>query len=270
MRLQHLWQGLLDLIYPPRETCPFCETRSPHTALCGQCIEWLNEYGTGAVCEVCGRFMTLPGGVSPGQGESHICNLCLIDRPPFTCARAVAPYHGILREAILRLKFKKSQNLVAALGRLMADVARRQRGFLSSDMIIPVPLSPKRRAKRGYNQAELLAEELGNILALPVEKKLLIKTRETKPQSELSRQEREINLVKAFEVVDCGKIWGKRLLVVDDVLTTGATVVNITTKLQQFNPSGVFILTAAGSIVTGKTDKTYQIAIKFRQKQSCF
>lgn len=174
-------------------------------------------------------------------------------------ARAVAPYRGVLREAVLHLKYRGTRRVVRALGELMAGVARREQVFTRADVIIPVPLSPRRLARRGFNQAELLALELGRIMDLPVDARSVVKIRETRPQTGLSRREREQNLCDAFSVLFPEKIRDKNVLLVDDVLTTGSTVENISIRLRQYQAAGVFVLTAAGGVVSGNIDVDYRL-----------
>lgn len=248
MNLNYFLQGLLDLVYPPRQTCPLCGSQSPKGKVCDFCLQWLHHYGAGPVCPVCGRF--------PGKRENsgnllflnHPCSFCSARSPAFDLARAVAPYRGALREAILQLKSRGARRVAAALGELMAGVARREPAMARADVIIPVPLSPKRLARRGFNQAHLLAVELGRILDLPVDTRTVVKVKETRPQAGLPKQEREINLVDAFSISYPDKIKGKRVLIVDDVFTTGSTVENISRELRQFHTAKVFVLTAAGGI----------------------
>lgn len=249
MRLNQFWNSFLDLLYPPGETCPLCGNRSPGGIVCRECLQWLKEHASGPVCPICGRFPATGYENSWNQcGFRNPCRLCSARKPPYDIARAVAPYHGVLRDAVLHLKSKGTRRVAAALGKLMAGVARKEPVLAKADVIIPVPLSPKRLACRGFNQAHLLAVELGRILDLPVDSKSVVKIKETRPQTELSRSEREKNLIDAFFVSPSAGFNGKRLLVVDDVFTTGSTVSNIAIKLRQNKTAGVYVLTAAGGV----------------------
>jgi ComF family protein len=161
-------------------------------------------------------------------------------------ARAVAPYTGPLRDAILYLKSRGTLRVAAALGELMAGAVLREPVFAAAEVIIPVPLTRKRLAGRGFNQARLLALELGRVLDMPVDSKSVVKIRETRPQTGLSRLERENNLIDAFSVVEPDAVGGKKVLLVDDVFTTGATVENISLTLRRSHTEAVFVITAAG------------------------
>ncbi|MTI85781.1 MAG: ComF family protein [Firmicutes bacterium] len=245
MYLSYLLQGLWELMYPPRRACPLCGSQTSKGEICPHCLQWVRRHGSGPVCPVCGRFINLPS-VGPCNHGRHPCPICASQAPAFNAARAVGPYEGVLRDAILHLKSKGTRRVAAALGELAAEVVHREPAFAAAELIIPVPLAPRRLARRGFNQAQLLALELGNLIELPVDTKAVAKVRETKPQIGLSRYERERNLIDAFAVITPETVYGKRILLIDDVLTTGATMDNISIKLRRHQPSTILALTAAG------------------------
>lgn len=177
------------------------------------------------------------------------CRFCSHGSPAYDLARAVAPYHGVLREAVLRLKHDGTRRVARALAELMSGAAYREPELVRADLIIPVPLAPKRLAARGFNQAHLLALELGRILDLPVNTKSVIKIKETKPQTGLSSFQRAVNLIDAFDVDSQEKLAGKKVLIVDDVFTTGATAGSIAGVLRRAGTKGIYVLTAAGGIM---------------------
>ena len=110
------------------------------------------------------------------------------------------------------------------------------------DIIIPVPLHPSRKRKRGYNQAQILAEEIGKILEIQVDSKSLIRTRKTSPQKKLGHQERKKNLKHAFAVKHTFQA-AKRVLLVDDIYTTGNTIDAVSNVLKQKGVENVYFLT---------------------------
>lgn len=140
-------------------------------------------------------------------------------------ARAVTLYEvdGTMRQAILLFKYGGRQSLGRHLGRLMVDAAESLFDPCEFDLLVPVPLHPSREQARGFNQAALLAKEVGRGWGLLVGHRLLRRVRATEAQSG-GRREREENVKGAFRVARPDRVEGRKLLLVDDVLTTGATV----------------------------------------------
>jgi ComF family protein len=132
-------------------------------------------------------------------------------------------YEGLLREAVLRSKLASAQVLALQLGSLLATARHEQLARLAVDAVLPVPMHWRRRLRRGVNSPELLAERLAASLGVPCLTRLLVQTRSTLPQRSLSPRERRVNLRGAFRVRRGGRAAGMRLLIVDDVLTTGST-----------------------------------------------
>jgi len=147
-----------------------------------------------------------------------------------------------MREAIHRLKYSNSQDLAAPLGEMM--VSYWQDVHLPADVIVPVPLHARRLRERGYNQATLLARELGKGVGLPVLENALIRVRDTSPQVDLSAEERKENVRGAFHCPD-DRLAGKNVLLVDDVYTTGATLEACSSALKQRGVRNVWALTLA-------------------------
>jgi len=147
-----------------------------------------------------------------------------------------------MREAIHRLKYSNSQDLAAPLGEMM--VSYWQDVHLSADVIVPVPLHVRRLRERGYNQAALLARELGKGVGLPVLENALIRVRETSPQVDLNAEDRKENVRGAFHCPD-DRLAGNRVLLGDDVYTTGATLEACSLALKQRGVRTVWALTLA-------------------------
>lgn len=136
-------------------------------------------------------------------------------------------YEGSIRKAIHRLKFGDSPHNAAVLVDLSYPIIYRNsswESYVNYDIIIPAPLHPKRKRQRGYNQSELLASRLAFHMKIPMLKDVLVKKVNTLPQSQLSRGERLKNLVGVFYVKNPGLISGRRILLVDDIMTTGSTL----------------------------------------------
>jgi competence protein ComFC len=147
-----------------------------------------------------------------------------------------------MRKAIHRLKYSNSRDLAAPLGEMM--VSYWQDVHLPADVIVPVPLHPRRLRERGYNQATLLARELGKGVDLPVLENVLIRVRDTSPQVDLSAEERKENVREAFHCPD-DRLAGKDVLLIDDVYTTGATLEACSLALRQRGVRTVWAFTLA-------------------------
>ena len=204
---------LVDLIFPP--LCPFCG--SP-----------LAEDDTGEICPGClrnVRFISPP--ICPKCGlpfvsqsvEDHLCRQCLRKRWYFGSARALGLYQGPLREAIHGLKYEGKSFLANPLVGLL-DRAYPFIDYGSYDILVPVPLHPRRLRERGFNQALILGRTMARREGVPCTGFVLRKTRSSAPQIDLSPKEREKNVKGSFAVADPEKVRGKRVLLIDDVMTT--------------------------------------------------
>lgn len=217
-----LWQRLsyelrqcLDLLLPP--ACLLCGERlpggTPATEFCPTCRAGLPTPAL-ARCPVCAVAYRI---VAPA---SHHCEPCLRQPPPFTRVHSVGPYAGTLQEAIQHFKYRGQLPLERPLGILLTESVRAG-GGTRPDLVVPVPLHFRRLRERGYNQALQLSRQLGRNLDIPVAPALLRRVRDTAPQQGLDAVSRRSNLKGAFAVA--GVVAGRRLLLVDDVMTTGAT-----------------------------------------------
>ena len=178
-------------------------------------------------------------------GRDHRCGRCLDWPGVFNRARATGIYDGSLKIAIHAIKFKGKTSLAAPLGGLLFDTYRQYWRAGDIDIIAPVPLHRRRFRQRGFNQAYLLARQW----ALPAEtvmvRDLLSRNRATAPQTGLDRRQRRINIKNAFSLTRPGQSVGKRVLLVDDVLTTGATADACAAVLIQDGAERVDVLTLA-------------------------
>ncbi len=150
-----------------------------------------------------------------------------------------------MAEVISRFKFRGAARLAKPLGTLLADYADREFLFSEFDLLVPVPLHRQRLRDRGFNQSLLLARRIAKIHSLPVDTAALQRIRHTQPQTELSGPERRKNIRQAFAVSRTGSISGKRVLLIDDVFTTGATVQECAKTLLRAGAQQVDVLTLA-------------------------
>jgi len=205
--LRRLAAGALDLLFPPR--CAACDEPG-EAPFCALCAETLIPLPAG--CPLCGvpQDESLLPAIKPRR-----CPHCRAHPPRFAFATAPYLHGGALAEAIHRLKYEKGEDLASALGVLFAACA-----VPNSDVLVPIPLHPRRLRQRGYDQALLLAVAAGKRFGLPVAH-LLRRVRETGQQVGRDRTGRERSVRGAFAAA--GTVLGARICLVDDVLTTGAT-----------------------------------------------
>ncbi len=157
---------------------------------------------------------------------------------------SVSTYEGVIRTAIHRFKFKNRKNLGEALGMVLVKYISHTPtlNMKEMDMIVPVPLHKKRRRKRGFNQVRILAESLNRYFGTPVID-AIERSRDTKAQFDLPRGERFKNVYRAFKVFDQNAVKDKRILLIDDIYTTGATIIECSKALKSAGAKRVEILT---------------------------
>jgi len=192
-----------------------------------------------ASCLCCGRFFE-------GSTEHHHCGLCLQKKPPFSHHRSCSQYSGKLKDIILLYKYKK----LRILGKGLAQFAYQTLGndeaiWWGIDSIIPVPLHPKRKKQRGFNQAQIIARELARLKKTEVIERVLIKLKNVPPQTSLEAKERKKNVKGVFKVLKPEVIKGKIVLLVDDVFTTGSTIFECSSVLRKAGAKEVRALTVA-------------------------
>lgn len=242
-RLPPWLDPVLDLLFPA--ICPVCHARSddrrrrPFCAACWAELPLLTDPG----CPSCGRgFVGLPAGLR--------CDDCRRRPPPFTCARAVAAYRDGMRAAIHALKYGRRTPVGVPLAALLAErgaplLPADPDGAPAFDAIVPLPLHAARLAERGFNQAEVLATPCAAAWGRPLLPQALARVRPTQPQTELDADARRRNVAGAFAVRRPAEVAGRRLLLVDDVLTTGATVWAAARALRQGGAASVGVLVLA-------------------------
>jgi ComF family protein len=181
-----------------------------------------------------------------------LCRNCTRERPHFDLARSVALYDGVIRKAIHNFKFNGKTALAEHLAKIMTNHIQHhlpEIKYCHADVIVTVPLSARRLKERGYNQVDLIAEVLAKDLNLPHEKMALKRAKETNAQFNLSRQERRSNIAGAFEVDDIASILGKRILLLDDIYTTGLTINECAKALKQKGAAKIYALTLSRAVL---------------------
>lgn len=222
------WAGrqLLDLIYPPQ--CPGCGRVG--VLFCEHCRALVQAYPTN-ICPRCAR----------PQPAGSLCPVCKATPSPLDAVFPATVFVHPIREAIHAFKYEGVADLAGPLTDWLVAVWQ-QRG-LTADLIVPVPLHARREAERGYNQAVLLGRELSRRVGAPVAPAELIRTVRTRPQVGLSRDERRANIAGAFRCA--GRVTDIRVVLVDDVCTTGATLEACAAALKASGAKQVVGLTVA-------------------------
>ncbi|MFP3153671.1 ComF family protein [Lachnospiraceae bacterium ZAX-1] len=212
------FRRLLHLLYPPR--CPFCDRIIVHSLfmdtpdICGQCIG-KPEYAVEPLCKKCGKPIS--------DERLEYCYDCRKMPHAFEQGKSLYLYKGAVKESIYRFKYGNRREYAVYYGH---EIVRRYGAWIRNqniEAIIPIPLHQKRKRQRGFNQAELLAREIGRSMEIPVYTDLLKRIKNTKPQKQLNDAERKNNLKKAFKISP-NKVQLNHILLVDDIYTTGSTI----------------------------------------------
>lgn len=225
------WRSKLYLDGPVCSACGKELLAHIRGGMCSECEKTSVKLGTD-ICGKCGRALA---------NEAEFCDTCIRNERAFVRARSCYVYEGAPKKFVYRLKFGGRRYLAAFIAEAMVD-RYLDCGF-ECDCVVAVPLSAKRKRKRGYNQAELIAEELSSRLKLPLIDGALVKTKENKSQAKLKRREREENVRGVYEVTSPETFKGRRVLVVDDVMTTGATLGEVSRVLYKAKARSVEALT---------------------------
>lgn len=202
-----LYRYVLDIFVPP--CCVVCN--QVETWLCDDCLQEIPLFDA-PICPQCGR-------PEPGNQTCRVCKDAPLRVNPI---RSAFLFEGHIRSVVHALKYRGAKNIARTLRGRMVEAWHNY--AMESDVIIPVPLHPSRELKRGYNQATVIARALGHAIHLPVAEQALVRNRNTASQTKLNRQERQENVGGAFTCTESDKFADKRITLVDDVATTGATL----------------------------------------------
>lgn len=243
--------------------CRICGSpllRVSRLPVCETCLLALRPL-PGSYCSVCGEALHLPPYMTRENTDSFEaycgetrCTLCQRTDPPFERAVAYGSYQGELRDLIHLLKFQQVRPAAAVLGRMLAKtIANLERNMpVGTVVVVPVPLYPRKRAQRGFNQAEMIARAALKQLARPKRFDLcagvLARRRETESQIGLTRHQRRENLRGAFAVSDRARILNRDILLIDDVLTTGTTASECARVLVRGGAARVWVATVARTL----------------------
>ena len=261
-RLIKFFKSVMAEIAPDRYSCIYCDAElyePTRSGACPACAADLPFVGA-AACIKCGKPF-LPEGADRPQpvefdGEvgwldafeaedgrfAGYCGMCRNHTRHFDRVRSVFAYQGAPRRAIYRLKYGNARYLAPYMAGYLSDLYLDD--VIPVDMVVAVPLHRDRRRQRGYNQADLIARNFAERLRLPYVPEALTKVRKTLTQTSLSLKERQENLEGAF-AADKALVAGKNVLVIDDVLTTGATMSEAAHTLKRAGAVHVYGMTVA-------------------------
>ncbi|MDO4553169.1 MAG: ComF family protein [Bacillota bacterium] len=237
---KELKEGLLELLYPSNIYCICCgasiDDGQPYS-LCGECMENIH-WAADRVCRGCGRILT-------PHRTGELCGVCRERRFSFERGFSCVQYGIIEKEMLYRFKYREQAYYGEKLAQLMYErLWPEEPGPVAA---VPVPMSPRRERQRGYNQAALLAKGVAARLGSPFYGDLLVRRRETAPMNRLGRTDRAENVADVFALKRGGAelIKGKRILLVDDILTTGSTAEACSRALLAEGAGSVWLLTFA-------------------------
>ncbi len=205
------------------------------------------DYFFPPICGMCGEI-----------NENYICNNCYenikkikkcvineYNNRNFSKHLYIFRYEGIIRNKIIEYKFEDKGYLYKMFAKIILSDKKTCNFIKKYDVIIPVPISKKRKKKRGYNQSELVANELAQKLNQDIWTDIIIKKKDNKPQSELNKLERIKNVEDIYEINKPIEVKNKKVLLLDDIYTTGSTVNEIARKLKQNQTQEIGVITLA-------------------------
>ena len=224
---------LIKIMYPDR--CPLCDTARPlnETGICPDCKDKLKKLEE-PFCPLCGREM---------KSRGKLCRDCITGLIYYDGGQSGFCYSG-LKDSIYKFKYMNRSPYARDYASLLFEVRGAWLLSLKADALVPVPLHKKRLIKRGYNQATELAMELSHLSGIPVEDKLIMRARNTVPQKLMNRVQRKSNMKKAF-IVRGNVVNLRRVIIVDDIFTTGSTVNSMALELKAAGIKEVFFITLA-------------------------
>lgn len=249
-RVWELAGALASVIFPaPCRICGELLENASRIPLCEACLACLVPHA-GPICQRCGRSFVSEV-VSEG-GAQPLCGICRRGLYDFDFARSSSVYTPAVARAIVLLKYEELVPLGRWFAERLSDVVRAFPEQFAVDVVVPVPLHPARPRERGYNQAELIARPLARALRLPCRSYLLVRTRPRPDKLTLTLRERWRSVRGAYAIRQGRRVDKLRVLLVDDVLTTGATFDACSRALRQAGASYVAALTVARATLRGQ------------------
>ena len=228
-----LKRKIKDFFFPVDYTCNVCGREIFGGYFCKDCEDNLPEIKE-ARCAHCGRKTAY---------FTERCDSCSGRETYFEKARSVYEYDGAVKKLITDLKYEGKRYMSEIFGKALAELYF-ESGF-NCDFCVFVPMSEERASSRGYDHAKLITKEFSRLSGVPLKEDVVVKSRETVQQMKLSREERQENLKGSFAIKNRKEIIGKRVLLIDDVMTTGATAESVCKLLVKGGAFSVNVLTVA-------------------------
>lgn len=243
--LVKLLDALASLVFPaPCRICEATLVTASRIPICRECLDSLRPLST-PVCQQCGRpFLS----ALAGTAREPLCHGCRRGVYAFDLARSYGVYDAAMVRAITLLKYHAVTPLGAWFAARLAELVARQPDSFAAHVVVPVPLHASRLRERGYNQAELIARPLSKRLCLPLRSYLLVRTKPRPDKLKLTRQERWRSVRGAYITREGTRVDKLRVLLVDDVFTTGATLDACSRALRQAGAASVLGLTVARAV----------------------
>ena len=236
---EQLREGLLDFIFP--RNCLCCRRHAPDPKfppVCDSCLKTV-EFNGPPFCLRCSRRLQ-------NLSAEGICDTCQRHEMAFDCAWAAVAFNNTTRHLIHAFKYQHKTALRKIFAHLILDFLNQYKITLEHyDCLMPIPLHPARLRERGFNQAQLLAQQLQKEIKIPLQTHGLVRAHPTLTQTQLSSKERFTNLKGAFRIKHPEDIKGKNILLIDDLLTTGATASEAASVLKQHGAGRVGVVTVA-------------------------
>jgi ComF family protein len=245
--LRETLDALAAVVFPaPCRICNATLATASRIPVCASCLEALRPI-MGAMCACCGRPFVSPVAAAGAQPLCHLCRRKVYD---FNAARSFTPYDDHATRAVVLLKYHRVAPLADWFAARLADVVREHK--IAGDAVVPVPLHPTRQRERGYNQAELIARPLAKRLGLPLLPALLVRTKPRPQKHRLTRKERWTSVRGAYGAREGTRVDKQRVILVDDVFTTGATLDACSRALRKAGAAEVIGVTVARVVPRGE------------------
>lgn len=262
--LREALDALAALVFPaPCRACEGPLLVASRIPICGRCLASLRPLD-GPACSRCGR--PFPSALAAGV-ERPLCYLCRRGGYAFDLARSYGAYHETMVRAIALLKYHAVTPLGGWFAERLAEVVARQPEAFACDVVVPVPLHPSRLRERGFNQAELIARPLARRLGIPLRALLLVRTRPRPDKLRLSRKERWRVVRGAYAIREGSQVDKERVLLIDDVFTTGATLDACARALRHGGAARVAGLTVARVVAGGFTALRPEVGLPNRKTE---
>lgn len=226
----NIWKKILGIIYP--KTCCFCGKVS-EKELCDVCAKKV-IYIEEPRCKCCGKPVR--------YAEQEYCYDCQKNTHAYEQGKSLWIHKMPVSLSIYQFKYKNRRIYGEFYAKEMARLYGNLIRFWGVEVIVPIPLHRRKKRLRGYNQAAVIAKELGKIMGIPVDCNSIVRNRYTRPQKELNDKERKQNLKQAFSVTNKWKNY-KRVLLIDDIYTTGSTIDTVAEELKKNGVQKVWFLT---------------------------